>query len=295
MEQNTNAWLEWRKNGIGASDTPIILGVSRFSTPFQLWNEKLGLKKQEFDQFITDLGHRFEPIARSEFALETGIDLEPAVVQHKDIEWLCASLDGFSKKEDVFGEIKYVGQEKFDEVKSTGKVLEEHFPQIQHQFLVTGMKRCVYIVYTLNEKRNELKDVHWIWPKRDLGYITDVMFPAIEHFWNLLQTQTAPALCDKDIIEIKGKKKLANKFISIVGKIKALEKLLDETKEEILEVSDHANFLIGKVKISRFPKKGRVNYKKVPQLKDVDLDQYRGQPTIATKMTIQKDKAPKDQ
>ena len=34
---------EARKKGIGASDTPIIMGFSSYKTPYQLYLEKLGL------------------------------------------------------------------------------------------------------------------------------------------------------------------------------------------------------------------------------------------------------------
>lgn len=291
MEQNTSEWLQWRKKGIGASDTPIILGVSRFKTPFILWNEKLGLIKEQGDSFITDLGHRFEPIARSEFALKEGIDLEPLAVQHADIEWLRASLDGLNAEEKVFAEIKYIGQEKFDQVKETGQPLEEHFPQLQHQFAVVGKDhRCVYIVYTLNEKKNELKDIHWIWPEIDEEYIQKTMFPAVEKFWKNLQTQTPPKLIDKDVVQVRGKKRLANKYVSIKKKISELEGQLEEVKEEILTCSKHPNFAIGDVKVTKSVSKGRVKYSAIKELEGVDLDQYRGAPSTSFRISVVKKK-----
>ena len=35
-------WLQWRKKGIGASDIPIIMGMTSWSSPTQLWREKRG-------------------------------------------------------------------------------------------------------------------------------------------------------------------------------------------------------------------------------------------------------------
>jgi len=286
MEQNTDDWLAWRKEGIGASDTPIILGVSRFKTPFILWSEKLGLLKAEGESYITELGHRFEPVARSEFALKEGIDLEPTLVEHKDMTWLRASLDGFNESESLFGEIKYIGQDKFDQIKETGEVLEEHRPQIQHQYFVTGLKKCVYIVYTLNEKKNEIKDCQWIWPKIDERYIEEIMLPAVTKFWKNLKSQTAPELMAKDVVKVKGKKLLANKYIAIKNAIETLKAELEIAKDNILDCSKHPNFEIGDVKVCRYSKKGKVSYKKVPQLKGVDLDPFRGKPTMATKLTV---------
>ena len=37
LTQNTPEWLEFRRKKIGASDAPIILEVSTWKTPYQLW------------------------------------------------------------------------------------------------------------------------------------------------------------------------------------------------------------------------------------------------------------------
>ena len=40
--QGTSEWLENRKNHIGASDAPVVMGVSPWDTPYKLWENKLG-------------------------------------------------------------------------------------------------------------------------------------------------------------------------------------------------------------------------------------------------------------
>ena len=45
MEQKSEEWLDWRKKGIGSSDAPIIMGVSPWKTPFELWEEKTGTQR----------------------------------------------------------------------------------------------------------------------------------------------------------------------------------------------------------------------------------------------------------
>lgn len=34
-------WLQVRKTGIGGSDAAVILGISPFKSPLELWNEKV--------------------------------------------------------------------------------------------------------------------------------------------------------------------------------------------------------------------------------------------------------------
>lgn len=33
LDQRTDAWFEWRKNGITASESPVIVGLSLYQTP----------------------------------------------------------------------------------------------------------------------------------------------------------------------------------------------------------------------------------------------------------------------
>lgn len=40
LDQRTDEWLMWRSQGIGASDAPVIMGVSPWSDPVSLWMEK---------------------------------------------------------------------------------------------------------------------------------------------------------------------------------------------------------------------------------------------------------------
>ena len=40
VEQGSKEWLALRNNKIGASDAPIIMGESSWTTPFQLWQIK---------------------------------------------------------------------------------------------------------------------------------------------------------------------------------------------------------------------------------------------------------------
>lgn len=59
-------WLEWRKLGLGASDAPVVMGVSPWKTRHQLWLEKTGQKVDEpTNQYILDKGHAMEPKARA--------------------------------------------------------------------------------------------------------------------------------------------------------------------------------------------------------------------------------------
>ena len=45
--QGTQAWKDFRKKMITASMMPIIMGISPWSTPYELWLQQMDLSEQE--------------------------------------------------------------------------------------------------------------------------------------------------------------------------------------------------------------------------------------------------------
>ena len=41
IEQNTEEWFKYRNSGIGASEAPIILGLSPYKTRIELYEQKI--------------------------------------------------------------------------------------------------------------------------------------------------------------------------------------------------------------------------------------------------------------
>jgi len=78
LTQQTPQWHEMRKSMIGASDAPVIMGVSPWKTQHQLWLEKLGLYKQESGWHM-QRGLELEEGARNLFREITGIRILPDV------------------------------------------------------------------------------------------------------------------------------------------------------------------------------------------------------------------------
>ena len=64
LQQGTQEWLDWRKERIGASDTPCIMGVG-FKTPFQLWQVKTGRVPPDPQNYAMQRGNELEFGARS--------------------------------------------------------------------------------------------------------------------------------------------------------------------------------------------------------------------------------------
>jgi putative phage-type endonuclease len=66
--QNEAEWLEARRSGIGASEAAMLLGVSPWGTPLDLYARKLGLLPDVEETEKMRLGRRLEPIVAAEYA-----------------------------------------------------------------------------------------------------------------------------------------------------------------------------------------------------------------------------------
>jgi hypothetical protein len=69
-------------------------------TPYQLWNQKVfGYEEGDTgSNFVTELGHRFEPMCRADIELGLGHSMQPGCVEHEEFPWIRASLDGYSEE-----------------------------------------------------------------------------------------------------------------------------------------------------------------------------------------------------
>ncbi|MBA7544435.1 hypothetical protein ES705_36791 [subsurface metagenome] len=87
-------WLEMRRSGIGGSDASAILGVNPYSTPRDVWLDKVG---KGVDVEVTapmKRGIYLEPIAADVYAEETGRTLRrQPLVRHKEHEFIIGNAD----------------------------------------------------------------------------------------------------------------------------------------------------------------------------------------------------------
>jgi len=281
MQQNSDNWMKWRSKGIGSSDAPIIMGVSPWKTPFQLWEEKIGIGKTFQGNFATQRGHEMEPKARAAFELESGYEFNPVVAEHATYPFIRASLDGFNAELNAILEIKCPGKDDHQTAKD-GKVPEKYWPQLQHQLLVTGAKVCFY--YSYDGEKGATVAIH-----PDLEYIKMLM-EAETKFWDLVQNKTAPDMTDKDAVTIDEKELvfMAEQYAVYDAAIKDLEKKQEAIKKDLVEKCDHARTKIGKLTITKSPRMGNIDYSKITELSSVDLEQYRK--PMTTLVTVKVDK-----
>jgi putative phage-type endonuclease len=143
FDQSTDEWLSWRRGGIGASDAPVVMGLSPWQKDGELLLLKTGQQTERPANDAMQRGKRLEPMARLAYVKHTGIDVAPVCVQSRAHSWMRASLDGLSADGRHVLEIKCPG-EKDHRLAASGSVPEKYFPQLQHILAVTGLGEIYY-------------------------------------------------------------------------------------------------------------------------------------------------------
>jgi len=280
-KQQTKEWLQRRQKGIGASDCPIVMGSSPYKTRYKLWAEKCGIEEAEEAGFAAKRGIILEPMARAIYEVQTGNRVEPKLVQMREYPFMMASLDGWNQEKEIVLEIKCNGKENHA-IALEGRLPLYHEQQVQHQLLVSGAKLAHYFSY--NDGYGKLVEV-----EANHKMQAEIL-EACEAFWKLVETKTPPELSEKDYVYIKDDRMLdlAGAYKDIDESIKAMEETKEGIRKQILLHVKHPRTKIGNLSISTVYTKGNVDYKKIPELKNVDLDQYRGKGYNKTTFRIDK-------
>jgi putative phage-type endonuclease len=271
LVQGSPEWLEMRKSYVGASDAPIILGDSPWKTAYQLWEEKLGLREPPETNAAMQRGNELEPIAREAYNQYTGLFCEPAVMFHPDHKWMMASLDGIALDHSMVVEIKCPGQKDHDTAKS-GSVPQKYVAQLQHQLAVCGLNVLHYFSYRDGE-------FHLVEVERNEEYIQR-LYSEEGNFWKKVRNFEAPDLSNRDILERNDERWLqaANAWKSIYSDLKDVEAKEKQARNTLIDLSGEHSCCGGGVRLRKSIRKGSVNYKAIPELQNVNLNNYRDSP-----------------
>lgn len=272
LVQQSEEWFSKRRTMIGASDAPVIMGVSPWNTPHKLWQEKLQLVEGKKTTKRMQDGLDIEEQARSEFFLDTGLIVKPSVAFHESNPFMMASLDGMTDDKKFIVEIKNAGKVDHS-IAMQGQVPEKYYPQLQHQLEVCELEMVYYYSFRSKDDKKLLK-VH-----RDDKYIKR-MIALEKEFWECLNDFIAPKLIDRDyeLMENDIWHAIASEWISVSTNIKELEKKESHLRELLISQSQNRNSRGSGLKICKILKKGNIDYSKIPELKQVNLEKYRKDP-----------------
>jgi putative phage-type endonuclease len=276
MKQQSNEWLEWRKKGIGSSDAPVIMGVSPWKTPYQLWEEKTGrVEEKSIPNFAMQRGIDLEPKARAYYELLMGEgvldEMPPSLMEHPEYPYLRASLDGYNPRTKVVLEIKCPGEEDHEKAKQ-GQIPEKYIPQITHQVLVTGAKRVDYLSFDGNQG----VVVPFI---PDDDYIRTLL-DSEQTFWDSVRDGNPPSLSPRDYRKITDSEitKAFHQYQEAKINEKKWKETADAFKELITKQVTDTRAVCDGITLTRSMRSGSIDYGKIPEIKKLDpnyLEQFR--------------------
>ena len=262
LQQNTQEWLGFRKNKIGSSDAPIIMNVSPWKSPYELWQEKLGIKKSTFENAFMQRGKSLESEARGVFESKTKTIVWPDVLIHSEYDFLMASLDGISPDKSIAVEIKCPGK-KVHGMAKDGEVPQHYNIQMQHQLMITGLQMMFYFSYDGND--GIVLEV-----ERNDTLIGEILEKE-KAFYECMINYIPPVNEKKDPLW----QQYSSRWLEIQKNKRIIEKEEKQCRDRLIELSGNKSAQGCGVKLTKYVRKGRISYHKIPELQNIDLEAFR--------------------
>src|ERR1035437_111361 len=280
LHQNTPEWHRWRRQGIGASDAPVIMGETAFKTPRTLWSIKTGRMQEGSAGPGARPGRgkgRFCPHA---YGRPTGIQVEPLCLVHEEFEWMRASLDGLSFDGSTLVEIKCPLNLRDRASAEEGRIPSHYHAQLQHQLEVSGAERAHY--WSFHGSDGILVEI-----RPDKEYAKRLV-EAETAFWRLVQENRWPELANEELdLGMDPKwRQAALRYREVRLRLEtgaSAEHQLRATLESMATAKRTYGCGVEVLKSSR---KGAVDYAAVPELRGVNLEPYRKPPVAVVKINF---------
>jgi len=149
LEQGTQEWLNWRKQGVTATEVASAVTKHNFD---DIVNDKLGLSEPWNPPYqvkmAMEVGTILEPYARDYASNVLGMAFEPVCAESVELPFMRVSLDGLVEVDGRWHglEVK-CGKSYSTKFAQTGKPCDYVMTQIQYQMLVCGLSEMNLIYH----------------------------------------------------------------------------------------------------------------------------------------------------
>lgn len=224
-------------------------------------------------------GHTLEETARLAFEKNMNLIVFPRVVQSLKHEWMIASLDGIDMDGKILVEIKCAG-EADHALAMQNKIPEKYYPQLQHQLAVTGLKKGYY--YSFNGDDGVVVEV-----EHNPQYI-EKLIEEEKKFMECLQNQAEPSLGSKDYCHRDDMdwNERAQKWLQKKLELENIEQEEKTLRNELIEMANCQSSHGGGIRLTYSTRKGAIDYRSIPCLKEIDLEKYRKPSTSVWSLSI---------
>ena len=282
FNQGSDEWLDWRSHGVTASDIPIILGLSPYKTPWQLWAEKVGRINAPDISNNPNVkrGNRLEDEARQLAEKRYDEVLLPICAEYAQWDVFRASFDGLDSVYKPY-EFKAPSDSVWNDIENQGvesETFKMYESQVHAQCIVSESTAGRLIFY--KEDGNDMDFPVILTPERK-----EEILQAAQRFWKQVLTNTPPEADPlKDwFIPQPGDQMFkwnayADSWRTQHHRIQKLKDELKSLEKEAKEIQKSMITLMGPfmqadmagVKVTRYMKKGSIDYK--TYLKDMFPD-----------------------
>ncbi|MEQ9465588.1 MAG: YqaJ viral recombinase family protein [Haliea sp.] len=281
LEQGSADWLAHRQLYRNASETPAVMGVSPWMTPYQLWELRTGRRQQEVT-YPMERGMRLEPAARAAYEEMTGHVVQPITLVDGDYS---ASLDGLTFDGSLLVEIKCPvrgGRSTLWEQTSQGEVPEHYRLQVQHQLMVSRAEQAELFVYDEDLGKGIALPIHAD-PESH-----EAIRAAWDRFMPHIEADTPPELTERDrlVRDDPAWLEAAEAFAQRKSALDAAKSAADAARAALLELADHPSVTGGGVTVTRFVRKGSVDYRKAAADSGIDVEAYRKPGGVDVRITV---------
>lgn len=273
VEQRSPEWFKQRLGMVTGSSVGAILGCDPFRKPADVMRAMVRAYHKAESEFkgniATEHGNKFESFAQADFEMETGKDVtETGFHVSSEYEWLGASPDGLVGDDSVL-EIKCPFGKRDSKDFKTIQEQPQYYAQMQIEMLVTGRSKCHF--YQWSPVGSDLQTVllSEVWINENI--------PKLKKFYDsyLLEIKT-PEKHLADLIKNRQAQQLADVFNETKAEMERLKEYLDGLKAQLIVIADGKKSNISGILVYQIERKGSIQYKNIPELKGVDLEQYRG-------------------
>lgn len=271
LEQRSEEWIDWRRQGIGASDIAVLVGSNLYTTPHELWQKKCGFKEDPVPNFAMRQGSKVEGRALKWVNKNLELDLVPTCVMHKEKPEFRASLDGYDLSREIVCEIKCpisAGVQRSAHLYN--KVPEYWLDQVLWQAYITQCKKAFIAVWNLKKNNCTIIDV-LINPERQMQ-----MVAAASDFWQSVKFGNPPNLTEKDVIQFRDAdlEDLLDEYDFVVTQARETEKTRRELREQIVPyLTNGKKFKVGRFKLFKQSLGKRYNIGQM-KLDGIDVEKY---------------------
>jgi len=286
MKQGSLPWHEHRVKYDNASEASIIMDCAPkyWKTSKRiLWEQKQGLRGSNVDSDNPAIkhGNNMEAAARDCFNKNFAANTIPVVGVRDEYS---ASLDGFgtdSEGRRIKVEIKCPWRGTDSEVwklAAQGEIAEYYHWQMVHQSYCVDTEQTFFFVYISDDQFLTIPHVS-----------TEEDTAALLAAWDAFNASEPEP--DFILLEDEQMRAWVTDHQNLLQQKALLETKIDQISNSLKDRAGNKNVISFGCKIQTISRKGSVDYKKIENLKDVDLEQYRKPASTYQKISYSKQEA----